>query len=130
MSGFTKRQRERRSSSVRRLRRRRWESSTCHSWQWIQPAPQLAGSSVIEIHESKLWREHSRFMNMKIHSLRLVALALFSVSFLAAQPVDDTQLKQVIVFGRHGVRSPAVANSPLNTFSVRPFPRLALLLAW
>ena len=93
-------------------------------------APQLAGSSVIEIHDSKLWREHSRFMNMKIHSLRLVALALFSVSFLAAQPVDDTQLKQVIVFGRHGVRSPAVANSTLNTFSVRPFPRLALLLAW
>ena len=61
-------------------------------------------------------------MNMKVHSLRLVALALFSVAFLTAQPVDDTKLKQVIVFGRHGVRSSIVPNNTLNTFSVQPFP--------
>ena len=61
-------------------------------------------------------------MHMKIHAARAVALALFSVSFLTAQPADDTQLKQVIVFGRHNVRSPTLPNSTLNTFSVQPFP--------
>jgi 4-phytase/acid phosphatase len=65
-------------------------------------------------------------MNMKIDSLRLAALALFAVSFLAAQPVDDTQLKQVIVFGRHSVRSPVVTNSTLNAFSVQPFPAFSV----
>jgi glucose-1-phosphatase len=35
---------------------------------------------------------------------------------------DDTQLKQVIIFGRHSVRSPVAPNSILNTFSVQPFP--------
>src|ERR1035441_5518215 len=59
---------------------------------------------------------------MKIHSLRFAALALFSVSYLAAQPVDDTQLKQVIVFGRHSVRSPVASDSILNSFSVQPVP--------
>src|ERR1035441_2171561 len=38
------------------------------------------------------------------------------------QPVDDTKLKQVIVFGRHSVRSPVAPNSTLNTFSVQPYP--------
>jgi 4-phytase/acid phosphatase len=59
---------------------------------------------------------------MNLHSVRLVTLALSCVPFLTAQPVDDTQLKQVIVFGRHGVRSPVAPNSALDTFSVRPFP--------
>jgi len=59
---------------------------------------------------------------MKFYSIRLVPLALVCGSFLTAQPVDDTQLKQVIVFGRHGVRSPLLPNSALNTFSVQPFP--------
>jgi 4-phytase / acid phosphatase len=52
----------------------------------------------------------------------LIVLALCHGSFLTAQPVDDTQLKQVIIFGRHSVRSPVAPNSLLNTFSVRPFP--------
>jgi len=59
---------------------------------------------------------------MKMYSLRLVTLALFCVSFLAAQPADDTQLKQVIIFGRHGVRTPALPNSTLDNFSVLPSP--------
>jgi 4-phytase/acid phosphatase len=59
---------------------------------------------------------------MKIHSLRLVTLALLCGPFLAAQPADDTQLKQVIIFGRHGVRAPVLQNSALNHFSVLPFP--------
>jgi len=59
---------------------------------------------------------------MKVHTLRLVTLALFPGAFLAAQPVDDTQLKQVIVFGRHSVRSSVVPNATLNTFSVKQYP--------
>ena len=59
---------------------------------------------------------------MKMHSPRVVALALFCVSGLTAQSVDDTQLKQVIIFGRHNVRSPVAPNSLLNTFSVQPYP--------
>lgn len=59
---------------------------------------------------------------MKIHSLRLVTLALVPVAFLAAQPADDTQLKQVIIFGRHGVRSQHTSYSILNSFSAQPYP--------
>jgi 4-phytase/acid phosphatase len=61
-------------------------------------------------------------MNVKTRCLRWVTLSLFCVPFLAAQPVDDTQLKQVIIFGRHNVRSPVAPNSLLNTFSTRSFP--------
>ena len=64
---------------------------------------------------------------MKIHPLRLTTLALFCGPFLAAeaapaQPVDDTQPKQVIIFGRHGVRSPVVPYSTLKAFSVLTYP--------
>ncbi|MGB6945841.1 MAG: histidine-type phosphatase [Bryobacteraceae bacterium] len=64
---------------------------------------------------------------MKILFLRLVAFALVCVSFLAvqpiaAQPADDTQAKQVIIFGRHGVRTPVLPNSVLDAFSVQPYP--------
>lgn len=59
---------------------------------------------------------------MKAHFLRTTAVALFCASFLAAQPVDDTQLKQVIIFGRHSVRSPTAPSSLLNTFSAQPYP--------
>ena len=41
---------------------------------------------------------------------------------LAAQSSDDTQLKQVIVFGRHAVRTPNMTGSVLNNFSVLPYP--------
>jgi len=66
---------------------------------------------------------------MKTYSLRLVALLLCCGSFLAAQPVDDTQLKQVIVFGRHSVRSPAAPDSILNTFSAQPYPDFGVAAA-
>jgi len=59
---------------------------------------------------------------MNIHSLKLITLALFAVTFLAAQPADDTVLKQVIIFGRHGVRSSSVPTEQLNTFSVLATP--------
>jgi 4-phytase/acid phosphatase len=47
------------------------------------------------------------------------------VSFLVAQTADDTQLKQVIIFGRHAVRSPLLPNSVLNHFSAQPFPEFS-----
>jgi 4-phytase/acid phosphatase len=59
---------------------------------------------------------------MQADTLRLVTLALLCGPFLAAQPADDTQLKQVIIFGRHGVRTPVLPNSALDNFSLRPFP--------
>jgi 4-phytase / acid phosphatase len=59
---------------------------------------------------------------MKTNSVRRVTLALSCISFLAAQPADDTKLKQVIIFGRHGVRTPALPNSTLDNFSVLPSP--------
>jgi len=59
---------------------------------------------------------------MEVHSFRIAALALCCASLLAAQPVDDTKVKQVIILGRHGVRSPVVDNSTLNSFSAQPFP--------
>ena len=59
---------------------------------------------------------------MRPHFLRPVVLVLLTMGFLAAQPVDDTQLKQVIIFGRHSVRSPVAPNSTLNNFSAQPVP--------
>ncbi len=59
---------------------------------------------------------------MKIRSVRLIVFALCCRGFLAAQAVDDTQLKQVIIFGRHSVRAPVAPNTYLNQFSVQNFP--------
>jgi hypothetical protein len=61
------------------------------------------------------------YQNMEVHSFRIAALALSCASLLAAQPVDDTKVKQVIILGRHGVRSPVVDNSTLNNFSTQQF---------
>jgi 4-phytase / acid phosphatase len=55
-------------------------------------------------------------------SARLAALAVCCVCVLEAQPVDDTQLKQVIIFGRHSVRSPYAPNSTISPFAVQPYP--------
>ena len=52
----------------------------------------------------------------------LFPLALVCASFLTAQTVDDTQLKQVIIFGRHSVRAPVTSNTYLDQFSVQAFP--------
>ena len=52
----------------------------------------------------------------------LVMSATLALSNLAAQPVDDTQLKQVIIFGRHSVRAPVASNIYLNGFSAQNFP--------
>jgi 4-phytase / acid phosphatase len=59
---------------------------------------------------------------VKTPSLKVVAAALFCVCSLTAQPADDTQLKQVIVFGRHSVRASVAPDSFLNTFSAQQYP--------
>jgi 4-phytase/acid phosphatase len=53
---------------------------------------------------------------------RSVTPVFICAQLLAAQNVDDTKLKQVIIFGRHSVRAPVAPNSYLNTYSVRPYP--------
>jgi hypothetical protein len=65
---------------------------------------------------------------MKNHFLRLSALAVFCAPFLVAQPADDTRLKQVVIFGWHGVRSPSVPAAALNTLSVLPYPDFGIPL--
>src|SRR5579862_8943020 len=59
---------------------------------------------------------------MKNLTLMSVAAALCCTATLTAQAVDDTQLKQVIIFGRHSVRSPVSPASFLNTVSTQSFP--------
>src|SRR5271166_370911 len=59
---------------------------------------------------------------MKTHFVQLATLALLCGPFLAAQPTDDTQLKQVIIFGRHAVRSPVLKNTDLDFFSALKYP--------
>ena len=55
----------------------------------------------------------------------LAALAVLAAA-LAAQPVDDTRAKQVIIFGRHAVRTPVLPNSILNNFSLQPYPEFSV----
>jgi len=59
---------------------------------------------------------------IKLHLARCLTLAALFGPFLAAQRTDSTILKQVIIFGRHGVRTPVVPASTLNSFSAQPFP--------
>jgi 4-phytase/acid phosphatase len=52
-------------------------------------------------------------------------LAVLCAPFLAAQRPDNTVLKQVIIFGRHAVRTPVAPNTILNGFSTLQFPVFA-----
>lgn len=42
--------------------------------------------------------------------------------FIAAQTPDSTELKQVIIFGRHAARTPVATAAEMNSFSTLPFP--------
>lgn len=57
-----------------------------------------------------------------VRLVAFVTLAMACDGLWAAQTADDTQLKQVIIFGRHAVRTPNTTNSILNNFSVLPYP--------
>ncbi len=69
---------------------------------------------------------------MRTPLLQTVASILFVAGLLTAQPVDDTQLKQVIIFGRHGVRTPNLPNNAagsglfLDALSALPFPAFSV----
>ncbi len=52
-------------------------------------------------------------------------MGVLCAPFLAAQPADTTQLKQIIIFGRHGVRTPVATNTDLDKLSVLRFPTFA-----
>jgi len=58
------------------------------------------------------------------HLVRCVAAAVLCTPLLAQTP-DSTVLKQVIIFGRHAVRTPVVPNATLNNFSGLPYPTFA-----
>ena len=59
---------------------------------------------------------------MTIRRAAFVSPVMVWCGLLAAQTADNTQLKQVIVFGRHAVRTPNTANSVLNNLSALPYP--------
>jgi 4-phytase/acid phosphatase len=66
----------------------------------------------------------------KTSRLRLLAglttLVFAFGTVVAAQTADNTQLKQIIIFGRHAVRTPNAANSALNNSSALPYPTFAV----
>jgi len=70
------------------------------------------------------------FAKMAASGLRMSLIALatlpFTASLASAQTLppstDDTFLKQIIIFGRHGVRSAAEPYSVTQVFASRPYP--------
>ena len=58
-----------------------------------------------------------------------VLLALAMAAPVPAQTVtnDGTVLKQIIVFGRHGVRAPAISQADYAQYSPRPYPDFGVL---
>jgi hypothetical protein len=64
--------------------------------------------------------------NMRTPILQCVTAILFCVRFLAAQHVDGTELKEVIIFGRHSMRAPLAPDSYLDSYSARPYPAFSV----
>jgi 4-phytase/acid phosphatase len=67
-------------------------------------------------------------MTKTVHALLPLPIAGLALALILSgapvhgQAVDDTQLKQVIVFGRHSVRAPVADDSVLDNFSAQAFP--------
>lgn len=66
-------------------------------------------------------------MRFSLMAASLVCLQILAASEARAfgattQPADDTVLKQVIIFGRHGVRSAALPTATISVFASRPYP--------
>ncbi|MGC9945750.1 MAG: histidine-type phosphatase [Bryobacteraceae bacterium] len=62
---------------------------------------------------------------MKLCYTGFIAILAFG-PFAAAQAADNTQLKQIVIFGRHAVRTPIAPNSVLNNFSALQYPTFAV----
>lgn len=66
---------------------------------------------------------------MKAHGFVFPAMLIVSMMIvpgvLSAQTVDHSQIKQVIIFGRHAVRTPILPNNGLDMFSALGFPQFA-----
>ena len=58
---------------------------------------------------------------MRTHFVCLTVALVFG-PLAAAQSVDDTQLKQVIIFGRHAIRTPILPNAALDMFAASLYP--------
>ena len=58
-----------------------------------------------------------------------VLLALAFAAPVPAQTVanDDTVLKQIIIFGRHGVRAPTMSEAAYRQYSPRYYPDFGVL---
>jgi 4-phytase/acid phosphatase len=60
----------------------------------------------------------------------LAALLASAASTIYSQTIpakaDDTVLKQIIIFSRHGIRSAALPNSTLSFFATRPYPNFTV----
>jgi len=64
-----------------------------------------------------------RFSLLAASLLSLQILAACQAVAQSASPAsDDSVLKQVIIFGRHGVRSAALPTSTISVFASRPYP--------
>lgn len=55
-------------------------------------------------------------------SVLLAFVVVSSGGVSSAQTVDDSQLKAVIIFGRHGVRTPNSPNALLDMFATQEYP--------
>ncbi|MEH2411658.1 histidine-type phosphatase [Nostoc sp.] len=59
-------------------------------------------------------------------AIQLLVAVRVAAQTSVKQASDDTVLKQIIIFGRHGVRSPVTPNTTLATFAVRPYPNFGV----
>src|ERR1035437_6777502 len=57
----------------------------------------------------------------------LLTLAIGSPALAQTVTNDDTILKQIIIFGRHSVRSPTISPAAYAQYSPRPYPDFAVL---
>ncbi|MGA3213834.1 MAG: hypothetical protein ABSD20_21205 [Terriglobales bacterium] len=67
-------------------------------------------------------KNNFRLLTLARGLVRLAALTLSGVGFLAAQSADDTRLKQVTIFGRHSVRSGVASTDAFGSFAAQAYP--------
>ncbi len=60
-------------------------------------------------------------------SLMLSFLPVLTSAQIITTAADDTKLRQIIIFGRHGVRSPVASEEMLASFTARKYPKFNVL---